>query len=350
MIIFTLWLCDTVKCNPHHRFKSLQKSFHFELQPIPLKGFSVLFKKVKPFVGYEIKHSIKKRQAIQPHVVLPIPNELPVKEGGTLEDIIKVENNGVVDKAEDIPIEPNLTPQVIITSIIKPFEDSEPLPILLPEGSKLSADEKKIEDVKLPENFVHSESEVKVTEITSSSEKVVEITPKPKIEIVPPEIPPLENVVVSSPVVPVPRLSKIDLIRNPNRPILFTDITRIPLNGFYPSPAVGIPEFLIPSSPLLPVPLSPPPPPSPVPPVQPLPNPVSVPPPVIIPIPPPPPEKPPIVKEEIPVVREEAPNFLVKGSRFVLYFGSMMLQMLSQLVNGQINLSQPIDIPVLTAA
>ncbi|XP_045777852.1 uncharacterized protein LOC123875847 [Maniola jurtina] len=59
-------------------------------------------------------------------------------------------------------------------------------------------------------------------------------------------------------------------------------------------------------------------------------------------------EIPPVVKEEIPpVVKEEPPpNFFVKSSRFVLYFGSMMLQMLSRFVNGEINLNSPLPPPL----
>ena len=332
MIIFTFWLCEIVKCNPHRRLKKIQKSAHFALQPIPLKPFSVLLKKITPFGEYGFKHSIKKRQIVQ-------PSEIPNVEGGTLEDIIKIQNIGVADKAEDIPLEPNLTPQVIITSIIKPIEDSVPIsiPLPLPEGSDLPIDQKNIEDLKPPDELIHKESELNIIEVASSSENVIEITPRPKIEEIPPEYLEIKNVAINTPVEStVPSISKIPLIKNPNGPFLFTDITRLPLNGFYPAPSIGIPEYIVPSPPL----------PLPPPVVQPPYKPVLILPPEAIPPPLPPSEIPPIVKEDIPINREDSPNLLVKGSRFVLYFGSMMLQMLSQLVNGHINLNQPIDIPM----
>ncbi|CAG5048955.1 unnamed protein product [Parnassius apollo] len=39
-------------------------------------------------------------------------------------------------------------------------------------------------------------------------------------------------------------------------------------------------------------------------------------------------------KASLPIPREENPNFIIRGSRFAMYFGSMLLRMLSQYLSG----------------
>ncbi|XP_032519798.2 SET-binding protein-like isoform X2 [Danaus plexippus] len=75
--------------------------------------------------------------------------------------------------------------------------------------------------------------------------------------------------------------------------------------------------------------------------------PVELPPPQLLPPPPPPPlpPLPPVIKED-PPPKAETPNIFVKGSRLVLFVGSMMLQMLSKFVNGGFNINQ-IPIPII---
>ncbi|CAH0713294.1 unnamed protein product, partial [Brenthis ino] len=342
-------------CKPHGVAKSFQKSFRFELRPLPL---SFVLHKITPFKRYEIKHAIKKRQIVEDGASSPIPNEISLSDGGTIEDVLKEQENQLAEKQEDIPTKVNLIPQVIITSFIKPIEDGNP--IFLPEmNSEMLIGEKDVEIEKPAEVLIQRKPEIKIDEVVSSSETIIEITPKPIIAVPPPpEQPPIQNVIISTPIEStIPPVIKNPILNNPTRPVvgpgisgvsntplLFTDVTRIPLSGQpFSSPiAIPFPELIVPFAPLIP---SPPPPqiPPPSPPSIPLPAPPSIPPPL-----PPQPPVPPVVKEEPPVVIQDTPNFLVKGSRFVLYFGSMMLQMLSQLVNGRVNLNQPIEVPLFT--
>lgn len=372
VLIFALWLCDKVKCKPHGVAKSFQKSFRFELRPLPL---SFVLHKITPFKRYEIKHAIKKRQIVDDGASSPIPNETPLLNGGVIDDIVKVQENQLAEKPEDIPMKVNLIPQVIITSFIEPIEDGDPT--LLPEmNSEMLIGEKDVEIEKPTEVLVQPKPEIKIDEVVSSSETIIEITPKPILAVPPlPEQPLVQDVIVSTPIEStIPPVTKNPILNNPTRPVvgpgisgvsktplLFTDITRVPLSGqpFSTPIAIPYPELIVPFAPLIP---------SPPPPQIPLPSPPSIPPPPLPSIPPPPPPSipppppppsippplppqppvPPVIKEEPPVVIQETPNFLVKGSRFVLYFGSMMLQMLSQLVNGRVNLNQPIEVPLFT--
>nr|XP_026494448.1 calphotin-like [Vanessa tameamea] len=302
IVILTIQCCEIV-CRPHYQYKhGLQKSFHFEIIPLSLKQFSFVLEKIIPFGKFELKHDIHKRQIIDSEIS-PISNEIPVANVA-IEEINKTPAIEILDKKEE-----NLTPEVIITSIIKPVEDSKAFPEEL--EVVITPAEKGGDIVKQSSGEVLITEEIipKPVEVVLQPSPVIEITPKP-LEVPPPvEQPVVQNVVVSTPIEStVPPLSNVPIIspvlnKIPVIPILHTDISKIPLSGIsYPTPSpFPVPEVII----------SPPP-------------------------PPPPPVK------EPPVVKEETPNIFVKGSRFVLYFGSMMLQMLSQLVNGRINLNQPL--------
>ncbi|XP_050352222.1 uncharacterized protein LOC126774730 [Nymphalis io] len=312
IVILTIQCCEIV-CRPHYQLnKGIQKSFHFEIIPLPFKHFSFVWEKIIPFGKFELKHDIHKRQITEAEIS-PISNEIPVVPN---EELNKIPPNEVLDKKEE-----NLTPEVIITSIIKPVEKGKSLSFVLPVESEvvISPAEKGGDIIKQSSSEVLITEEVipKPEEAVPQPGPIVEINPKP-VEIPPPvePHPVVKNVVLGTPIestvppfnsAPVVQNSKEPIIslvpsKLPVIPLLHTDISKIPLSGILPTPsAVPVPEVII----------SPPP-------------------------PPPPPVK------EPPVVKEETPNFFVKGSRFVLYFGSMMLQMLSQLVNGRLNLNQPL--------
>ncbi|XP_046970526.1 repetitive proline-rich cell wall protein 2-like [Vanessa cardui] len=303
IVILTIQCCEIV-CRPHHQFKhGIQKSFHFEIIPVPFKQFSFVLEKIIPFGKFELKHDIHKRQIVESEIS-PISNEIPVANVA-IEEINKTPPIEILDKKEE-----KLVPEVIITTIIKPVEEAK-----VEESEVVITPEKEGDIIKQSSEVLITEEIIpKPVEVVPQPGPVIEITPKP-LEVPPPvEQPVVQNVVVSTPIEStVPPLSNVNFIspvlnKIPVIPILHTDISKIPLSGIsYPIPSpVPVPEVII----------SPPP-------------------------PPPPPVKEPPVKEP-PVVKEETPNIFVKGSRFVLYFGSMMLQMLSQLVNGRINLNQPL--------
>ncbi|CAH2089599.1 unnamed protein product [Euphydryas editha] len=287
--------CCEIVCRPHYQLKNIHKRFQFEIIPLSFKDFTVLFEKITPFGKYEFKHDIHKRQIAESEIS-PVTNEIPL--GNTpIEEIPKVPEEETSDIKEN-----DLTPKVIITSVITPV-------------TKANDEKQSTAEVLISEEVIPKSEEV--PPIDPPLDPIIEITPKP-VEIPPPPEPkPVKNVVISTPVVStVPPIIPVAVSQNSNGPIIFpvidkepdtpllhTNINRIPLGGLpYPAPVpVPVPEIIAP-----------------------------------IPSPPPPPKK------EPPVVKEETPNFFIKGSRFVLYFGSMMLQMLTQLVNGRINLNQPL--------
>lgn len=302
-------------CRPHYQLKKIHKRFDFEIIPVPFKDVTFSFEKITPFGKFEFKHDIHKRQTVDSEIS-PVTNEIPV--GTPIQEISNVPEGEVLDTEEK-----DLSPEVIISSVIKPVENEKPFSIVLPvESEVLITPATKGNDIK------QSTAEVLITEEVipkpddiskpeTSIRPIMEITPKP-VEIPLPPIPkPVKNVVINTPVEStVPPIISIPIFQNskgpvifpvidkvPDTPLLHTDITQIPLGGMaYPAPVpVPVPEVIVP------------------PPIQ----------------------TPPPIKEP-PVVKEETPNFFVKGSRFVLYFGSMMLQMLTQLVNGRINLNQPL--------
>lgn len=302
-------------CRPHYQLKKIHKRFDFEIIPVPFTDVTFLFEKITPFGKFEFKHDIHKRQIVESEIS-PVTNEIPV--GTPIEEISNVPEGEVLDKEEK-----DLSPEVIISSVIKPFENEKPSSIVLPvESEVLITPATKGNDIKqsTAEVLITEEVIPKPDDISKpepSIRPIMEITPKPVEIPLPPIHQPVKNVVISTPVEStVPPIISIPVFQNskgpvifpvidkvPHTPLLHTDITQIPLGGMVnPAPVpVPVPEVIVP------------------PPIQP----------------------PPPIKEP-PVVKEETPNFFVKGSRFVLYFGSMMLQMLTQLVNGRINLNQPL--------
>lgn len=319
-----------VQCKPHGH---VRKIINIERKKLPLKHVSLSLQKLTPFGKFEFKHVINKRQAEVPQVI-----EKEVS-GGTID---------AITEAKEIPVETHSEPDVIITSIIKPIDNGNSLSLSLPFDSELVITpahkineiiEKPVDEVVLaepePKSEVIKSSLVEIvspkTEITS---ELVEALPPPEIvepkvvinaietPILPSPLPPVPPPVVTIPLYRTPNYSYVrSVISNEGKTFLYTDIKKIPLSiASNPEPvAVPVPE-------ILPVELTPP---------QPLPP----------PPPPPLPPLPPVIKED-PPPKAETPNIFVKGSRLVLFVGSMMLQMLSKFVNGGFNINQ-IPIPII---
>lgn len=302
-------------CRPHYQLKKNHKRFDFELIPVPFKDVTFLFGKMTPFGKFEFKHDIHKRQIVESEIS-PVTNEIPARI--PTEEISKTPEGEVLDKKEK-----DLSPEVIISSVINPVENEKSFPVVLPVESNVLMPpatngnniKQSTAEVLITEEIIPKPDDISPPE--PSIRPIIEITPKPVDIPLPPISKPVKNVVISTPVEStVPPIISIPVFQNskgpvifpvigkvPDTPLLHTDITQIPLGGMaYPAPVpIPVPDVIVP------------------PPIQ----------------------SPPPIKEP-PVVKEETPNFFVKGSRFVLYFGSMMLQMLTQLVNGRINLNQPL--------
>ncbi|CAG9563951.1 unnamed protein product [Danaus chrysippus] len=329
LMINTVEWIGEVQCKPHSRVRKIS---HIERKKLPLKHVSLSLEKLTPFGKFEFKHVINKRQAEVPEV---IEKEVP---GGTID---------AITEAKEVPVETHSEPEVIITSIIKPIENGNSLSLSLPFYSELVITpahkineiiEKPVEEVVLAEPEPKPEViKSSLVEIVSPKveiiPKVVEAPPPPEIvepkvvinaietPIVPSPPPPVLPPVVTIPIYRTPSFSYVrSVISNEGKTFLYTDIKKIPLSlASHPEPvAVPVPEIL---------PVQPPPPPP-------------------LPLPPPPlPPLPPVIKED-PPPKKENPNFFVKGSRLVLYVGSMMLQMLSKFVNGGFNINE-IPIPII---
>ncbi|CAH2267001.1 jg6700 [Pararge aegeria aegeria] len=307
---------------------------------MPPKHLSLEFEKFTPFGTYEFKHTIKKRQIARSELP-PAANEVIA----LADDPLKIPITPLLDKIE-VKEGEKLPAEVLITSVVEPFEPGKPISFLLPVDSEVVI-KPAVKDVATPIPFnvdapVDLEPRIQPEVVAPLPNAIVNITPKP-IGIPPPqEIKLLEsdvdlNTPIEStippipPVMPIPEGKPIPLEESP---VISPVINSIPIAPFVYTNIKGIP-FYIPAGNIIPF-ITP--------------GAVPIPEAIVPPSPPPVIKEIPVVKEEIPVVvkeevppvvkEEPPPNFFVKSSRFVLYFGSMMLQMLSRFVNGQANLSQ----------
>lgn len=339
---------------------------------------SLAWEKVTPFGAFEFKHTIEKRQIAQ-ELPPPILNEVKPEEDVPLKVPMLEKVDG---KEEEKPAE------VLITSVVEPLEPGKQISFLLPVDSEVvitPAVKNVAPAVPLAlENPLGGEPETK-PEIVPLPPGVVDITPKPVEFPPPPEVKPVEHVELSTPIestVPPILLMpneepKSQIIapevQNVNPPVVRPVINSIPIIPFLYTNINGVP-FYTPASNVIPF-------------ITPAAVPI---PETALPLVPPSKEIPPVVKEEIPVIvkekipivvkevtpvvvqeevpvvvkeeippvvkeevlppvvkEEPPPNFFVKSSRLVLYVGSMMLQMLSRLVNGQVNFNQiPLPPPI----